>query len=113
MCHLVYDGDSWCLVSCDRDVFAVDEAGAAVEAISARVESVERTVSTGSVNAADSLWSGGSAVTAGSAIKPVYFADGKPAEAGFTVETSVPKDAKFTDTTYEAIGAEEVERLFT
>lgn len=45
-------------------------------------------------------------VNAGASNKPVYFAEGVPVECGFTVETSVPANAVFTDTTYEAATAE-------
>ena len=38
--------------------------------------------------------------TAGSTIKPVYFKDGIPTPIGYTIETSVPKNAVFTDTIY-------------
>ncbi|MCI8363385.1 MAG: hypothetical protein HFG34_00295 [Eubacterium sp.] len=38
--------------------------------------------------------------SAGSATKPVYFADGKPAECTYTLGKSVPSNAVFTDTTY-------------
>ena len=37
---------------------------------------------------------------AGATTQPVYFSGGKPVVCGFTVETSVPKGAKFTDTIY-------------
>lgn len=37
---------------------------------------------------------------AGASNKPVYVKNGVPVECGFTVEASVPADAKFTDTTY-------------
>ena len=37
---------------------------------------------------------------AGTTTQPVYFSGGKPVVCGFTVETSVPKGAKFTDTIY-------------
>ena len=36
----------------------------------------------------------------GSATQPVYFSDGKPVACTYTLEKSVPCDAKFTDTTY-------------
>lgn len=36
----------------------------------------------------------------GSATQPVYFSDGKPVACTYTLEKSVPSDAKFTDTTY-------------
>lgn len=59
-------------------------------------------------NYAGSSSAGGSAtsavkldtVTAGSATQPVYFTDGKPTACTYTLEKSVPSDAKFTDTTY-------------
>lgn len=38
--------------------------------------------------------------SAGSATKPIYFADGKPVECAHTLGKSVPSDAVFTDTTY-------------
>lgn len=38
----------------------------------------------------------------GSATQPVYFSGGKPAACTYTLEKSVPSDAKFTDTTYSA-----------
>lgn len=38
---------------------------------------------------------------AGDANKPVYFKDGKPVPISYTIEKSVPSDAKFTDTTYQ------------
>lgn len=38
--------------------------------------------------------------TAGSAIKPVYFSNGKPTACTYTLEKSVPSNAVFTDTTY-------------
>lgn len=38
--------------------------------------------------------------TAGSATQPVYFANGIPKACTYTLEKSVPSDAKFTDTVY-------------
>ena len=38
--------------------------------------------------------------TVGAEKQPVYFVDGVPVSCGFTVEKSVPADAKFSDTTY-------------
>lgn len=38
----------------------------------------------------------------GSKIKPVYFLNGYPYETTYTLEASVPANAKFTDTTYTA-----------
>lgn len=37
---------------------------------------------------------------AGNANKPIYFSDGVPVACTYTLEKSVPADAKFTDTTY-------------
>lgn len=59
-------------------------------------------------NYAGSSSAGGSATsavkldttTAGSATQPIYFTDGKPTACTYTLEKSVPSDAKFTDTTY-------------
>lgn len=41
--------------------------------------------------------------SAGSSVQPVYFVDGKPAVIGYTINKSVPADAKFTDTTYPLV----------
>jgi hypothetical protein len=38
----------------------------------------------------------------GSATNPIYFVGGIPTECGFTVQSNVPANAKFTDTTYSA-----------
>ncbi len=58
-------------------------------------------------NYAGSSSAGGSAISAvkldtsaGSATNPIYFANGKPAACTYTLNKSVPSDAKFTDTTY-------------
>ena len=48
----------------------------------------------GSANSAVKL----DTATAGSASQPVYFKDGKPVAIGYTIATSVPANAKFTDT---------------
>ena len=40
--------------------------------------------------------------SAGSATQPIYFSGGKPVATTYTLEKSVPSDAKFTDTTYSA-----------
>lgn len=42
------------------------------------------------------------AMSVGSETKPVYFLDGYPYETTYTLEASVPANAKFTDTTYTA-----------
>lgn len=39
--------------------------------------------------------------SAGSATQPIYFKEGVPTLCGYTIETSVPSGAKFTDTTYD------------
>lgn len=58
-------------------------------------------------NYAGSSSSGGSAnsavkldSSAGSNSQPVYFSGGKPVAIGYTIASSVPANAKFTDTTY-------------
>ena len=59
-------------------------------------------------NYAGSASAGGSATsaakldtaTAGSVTQPVYFSGGKPVATTYTLEKSVPADAKFTDTVY-------------
>lgn len=38
--------------------------------------------------------------SAGSATNPIYFSEGKPAACTYTLNKSVPSDAKFTDTVY-------------
>lgn len=48
----------------------------------------------GSANSAVKL----DTTTAGSATQPVYFKDGKPTACSYTLNKSVPADAKFTDT---------------
>ena len=60
-------------------------------------------------NYAGSSSAGGAATSAnklntnaGSATNPVYFANGIPVKTTYTLEKSVPSDAKFTDTTYKA-----------
>lgn len=42
---------------------------------------------------------------AGSATNPVYFANGVPVKTTYTLNKSVPSDAKFTDTTYAVMSA--------
>ncbi len=39
--------------------------------------------------------------SAGSATQPIYFKDGKPVKTTYSLNKTVPADAKFTDTTYE------------
>lgn len=59
-------------------------------------------------NYAGSATPGGSATsavkldtaTAGSTKQPVYFTGGKPTAIGYTIESNVPANAKFTDTVY-------------
>lgn len=54
------------------------------------------TSSGGSANSAVKL----DTSTAGSPTKPVYFSGGKPIACSYTLNKTVPADAKFTDTTY-------------
>lgn len=51
-----------------------------------------------SAQSADKLTSG----TVGSETQPIYFNNGKPTVTSYSVQKSVPSDAKFTDTTYSA-----------
>lgn len=62
---------------------------------------------------AGSATSGGPATSAkklntdaGSSTKPVYFQNGMPVATQYEIKASVPKDAQFTDTTYEATTGE-------
>ena len=64
-------------------------------------------------NYAGSASAGGSAnsavkldtATAGSTTQPVYFSGGKPVAIGYTIQSNVPANAKFTDTTYSVFKA--------
>ena len=64
-------------------------------------------------NYAGSASAGGSAnsavkldtATAGSTTQPVYFTGGKPTAIGYTIQSNVPENAKFTDTTYSVFKA--------
>lgn len=65
------------------------------------------TIGSQSVNYANSSGSATNATTAtklsfnaGSSVQPVYFSGGKPVAIGYTISSSVPANAKFTDTTY-------------
>ena len=68
------------------------------------------TIGSQSVNYANSAGSATSATnattatklssSAGSNTQPVYFSGGKPVAIGYTIASSVPANAKFTDTTY-------------
>lgn len=40
---------------------------------------------------------------AGSNIKPIYFVDGKPEQCNYTLESNVPQNANFNDTTYNVV----------
>lgn len=44
--------------------------------------------------------------TVGSASQPIYLNSGAPTAIGYTIETSVPKNALFTDHTYNLVGAQ-------
>ena len=46
--------------------------------------------------------------SSGSVTQPVYFKDGVPTSCTYTLNKSVPADAKFTDTTYNAITEGEI-----
>lgn len=53
----------------------------------------------GSANSAVKL----DTATAGSATQPVYFVSGKPTAVSYTIQSNVPANAKFTDTTYSLV----------
>lgn len=51
--------------------------------------------------------------SSGSVTQPVYFKDGVPTSCTYTLNKSVPADAKFTDTTYSAITEGEINTVLT
>ncbi len=73
----------------------------------------------GNVSGSSGSCSGNSATStalttsAGSATQPIYFSSGKPVVTTYTLSSSVPSGAKFTDTTYSAITTEEINSLFS
>lgn len=65
--------------------------------------SVSYATSAGSASSATTATTASKLSTnAGSATQPVYFANGVPVACTYTLGTSVPANAKFTDTTYSA-----------
>lgn len=71
------------------------------------IDALDKEVDEHTHNYAGSATPGGAATSAnklntndGSATNPVYFKDGVPVKTAYTLEKSVPADAKFTDTVY-------------
>ena len=81
--------------------------GSAAKTVNITPSSIGAATSSHTHNYAGSSSAGGSATSAvkldtsaGSATNPIYFANGKPAACTYTLNKSVPSDAKFTDTIY-------------
>lgn len=89
----------------------VDIATAATKLHAQAYSAIINGIDDGTVKYANSAGSASSAnvatalsSSAGSAVQPVYFKDGKPVAGTYTLEKSVPSNAKFTDTTYTLAG---------
>ena len=81
--------------------------GSAAKTVNITPSSIGAATSSHTHNYAGSSSAGGSATSAvkldssaGSATNPIYFSNGKPAACTYTLNKSVPSDAKFTDTIY-------------
>lgn len=92
-----YSGTSSNLQYCDRGRFGtIVTKGSGDYAAAGHTHNYAGSSSTGgSANSAVKLDS-----NAGSSVQPVYFSGGKPVAIGYTISSSVPANAKFTDTTY-------------
>lgn len=92
-----YSGTSSNLQYCDRGRFGtVVTKGSGDYAVAGHTHNYAGSGSAGgSANSAVKLDS-----NAGSSVQPVYFSGGKPVAIGYTISSSVPANAKFTDTTY-------------
>lgn len=90
-----YGGTSSNLQYCDRGRFGtiVTKGSGDYAAASHTHNYAGSGIAGGSANSAIKLDS-----SAGSAIQPVYFKDGKPVATTYTLNKTVPADAKFTDT---------------
>ena len=75
-------------------VFELTKADGATSSFSVNMSGA---VVTGAVTLTDS---NGNPINEGSSSQPVYFSGGTPTSIGYTILTSVPANAKFTDTTY-------------
>lgn len=92
-----YSGTSSNLQYCDRGRFGtIVTKGSSDYAAAGHTHNYAGSGSAGgSANSAVKLDS-----NAGSSVQPVYFSGGKPVAIGYTISSSVPANAKFTDTTY-------------
>lgn len=92
-----YSGTSSNLQYCDRGRFGtIVTKGSGDYAAAGHTHNYAGSSSAGgSANSAVKLDS-----NAGSSVQPVYFSGGKPVAIGYTISSSVPANAKFTDTTY-------------
>ena len=92
-----YGGSSSNLQYCDRGRFGtIVTKGSGDYAAAGHTHNYAGSGSAGgSANSAVKLDS-----NAGSSVQPVYFSGGKPVAIGYTISSSVPANAKFTDTTY-------------
>lgn len=92
-----YSGTSSNLQYCDRGRFGtIVTKGCGDYAVAGHTHNYAGSGSAGgSANSAVKLDS-----NAGSSVQPVYFSGGKPVAIGYTISSSVPANAKFTDTTY-------------
>ena len=92
-----YGGTSSNLQYCDRGRFGtIVTKGSGDYAVAGHTHNYAGSGSAGgSANSAVKLDS-----NAGSSVQPVYFSGGKPVAIGYTISSSVPANAKFTDTTY-------------
>ena len=92
-----YSGTSSNLQYCDRGRFGtIVTNGSGDYAVAGHTHNYAGSSSAGgSANSAVKLDS-----NAGSSVQPVYFSGGKPVAIGYTISSSVPANAKFTDTTY-------------
>lgn len=92
-----YSGTSSNLQYCNRGRFGtIVTKGSGDYAVAGHTHNYAGSGSAGgSANSAVKLDS-----NAGSSVQPVYFSGGKPVAIGYTISSSVPANAKFTDTTY-------------
>lgn len=92
-----YSGTSSNLQYCDRGRFGtIVTKGSGDYTVAGHTHNYAGSGSAGgSANSAVKLDS-----NAGSSVQPVYFSGGKPVAIGYTISSSVPANAKFTDTTY-------------
>lgn len=82
-------------------VYLPAQAGTIITSATIGSQSVNYANSAGNAtNAANATTATKLSSNAGSSVQPVYFSGGKPVAIGYTISSSVPANAKFTDTTY-------------